>query len=111
MKLALKFWGRLGIWGGGLFVFLVVISLMLGQSLGEALARAPVWLGLGMALAAYPAGIAVAQDVFPDGRFVLRRVVEVTLAAASVTLLMLTLGNVVGSWMSRTLGSEGGVVQ
>ncbi|MEE9133666.1 MAG: hypothetical protein V3U13_08900 [Gemmatimonadota bacterium] len=106
MRLALKFWGRLAIWTGILLLILLAVSLVFGGSVAEVFAHLPVWAGLALALAAFPAGIAVSSETFPEGQLVLRRVVEVALAAAAVSLLMLTLGNLVAPIASRSLASD-----
>lgn len=111
MRLALEYWGRLAIWTGVLLVILVAITLIAGQGFAEVLAHLPGWAGLALALAAFPVGISVAPETFPDGRLVPRRVMELVLAAASVSVLMLTLGNVVGPAASRALSSESAMGQ
>ena len=54
-----------------------------------------------------PAGISVAAETFPDGRLVQRRIAEMILAAAAVSVLMLTLGNYLAPIASRALQPEG----
>lgn len=107
MRLALRFWGRLAIWAGSLLLLLAAISLASGQGVAEVIAHMPAWAALAIALAAYPAGAAVSGETFPDRRLVPRRVIEITLAAAAVSVLMLTLGNYVGPRASRWLSSDG----
>ena len=66
MHLALRFWTRLGVWTGILLA--IFLGLGMGQGMGALLAYIPAMGGLALVLAAYPAGLAVAGMVLPDGR-------------------------------------------
>jgi hypothetical protein len=58
MQLALRFWTKLMMWTGILFLILITVSLVGGQSVGTVMAHIPVWGGLALVLAAFPAGLA-----------------------------------------------------
>ena len=107
MRLALRFWKYLLLWTGILLVLLLAVTTVAGSGPREVLVGLPVWLGLALALAAYPAGVAVADDTLPAGRLDIRRIVSVGLAAAAVSVLMLTLGNVAGPRLARALAVHG----
>jgi len=107
MRLALRFWKHLLLWTGILLVLLLAVTAVAGRAPREVLASLPVWLGLALALAAYPAGVAVAADTLPAGKLEPRRIVSVGLAAAAVSMLMLTLGNVAGPRLARSLAVPG----
>ena len=85
MQLALRFWTKVLMWTGILFVILMAVSLIGGQSVGTVIGHLPVWGGFALVLAAFPAGLAVSEDAIPDGRPSVRPVVPVILAAASVS--------------------------
>ncbi len=108
MRLLLRFWQALAIWSGILVVILLVISLATGQSAAQVLAYLPAWAGLAFALAAFPAGIWVSSEAFPNGLLVLRRIVDVGVAVLSVSAVMFVLGNsiapVANRWLSATEG-------
>jgi hypothetical protein len=77
MRLVLRFGVVLLWWAGGLLLSLAAISLLSGQSPAEVAANTPAWAALALALAAFPAGVSVADRVFPAGLLAPRRLVEV----------------------------------
>ena len=107
MQLALKFWSRLLIWTGILLVVLMVLSLVMGQGFREVMAHLPTWSGLALALAAFPAGIAVSSDVIPSDRLAFRRLVEWGAAAAALVIVFFVLGNFVAPGIGRALDAAG----
>lgn len=105
--LALRFWVGVLLWAGILLFLLPAISLISGQAVAEVVAHLPTWAGLALSLATFRAGISVGAETFPDGRLVQRRIAEMILAAAAVSVLMLTLGNYLAPIASRALQPEG----
>jgi hypothetical protein len=103
MRLALRFWLLLLLWTGILLLMLVTVSLVSGQAVAEVLAHLPVWAALSLALAAFPAGVLVSPQAFPQDRLVPRRLLEVVVAAAAVSVFMLVLGNYLAPVASRNL--------
>lgn len=107
MKLAGRFWLKLGIW----IAILLTIFFVLGvvspdQGFRGVVGHLPVWAGLALVLAAYPAGLAVSREVLPDGPLVWRPVVEVTLAAAAVCVLTLIMAGYIGPVVLRSLADN-----
>lgn len=103
MQLVLRFWIRVALWTAGLVVVFTAIPLIAGMGLGNAIPRLAVWGGLALVLAAFPAGIAVAKDVFPEtGRPSLGPSVAVSLGALALSLAVLVLGG----WVGPTLVKE-----
>ncbi len=107
MALALHFWSRLAMWSGILLVVLVTLSLAMGQALAEVVAHLPVWTGLAVALAAFPAGVAVAFQVFPDGGFSWRRTLQLFGAAGLASVAMFALGNQLGPRLAQATAAGG----
>ncbi len=66
MPLALRFWRNALLWGSGLTLLLVVVSLLAGQAPTEVLLHLPTWAGLALAIATFPAGAAVPAEVLSD---------------------------------------------
>ncbi len=106
MRLALRFWGFLAVWAGILLTLLLSVTLASGQGAREVLANLMSWTGLALALAAYPAGVAVSAGTFAERRPVPRQLVAVMLAAASVSLIAFSLGNYVAPFAQRWLTPE-----
>ncbi len=106
MRLVLRFWIALGVWAAILLSLLLGVSLLSGQPPREVAGNLGSWLGLALALAAYPAGIRVSDEVFREGDGLLRRVAAATLAAASVSILLLGPGNFIAPRAQRWLTSE-----
>ncbi len=105
MHLALRFWTRLVLWTGILLV--IFLGLGIGQGMSALLAHIPAMGGLALVLAAYPAGLAVAGMVLPDGRPAVRPLVQFTLAAAAVCVLTLVLAGYVGPAVQGALAEAG----
>ena len=107
MKLAGRFWLKLAIWIAILLTIFTVLGVVSpNQGFREVVAHLPVWAGLALVLAAYPAGLAVSREVLPDGPLVWRPVVEVTLAAAGVCVLTLILAGYIGPAVLRSLADS-----
>ena len=113
--MALKFWTRLALWTGILLVIFVFLGLQPGEGVGPVLAHLPAWAGLALVLSAYPAGLAVSRETLPGERFVLRRLIEVALAAALVSLMTLVLAEYVGPeaqrWLNEAAGGAGATAE
>ena len=100
-------------WTGILFLILITVSLVGGQSVGTVMAHIPVWGGLALVLAAFPAGLAVSEETIPDagagagaGAWPnVRPIVHMTLAAMLVSLFTFVLAGWVGPaavrWLNR----------
>ncbi len=78
MHLALRFLTRLVLWTGILLI--IFLGLGIRQGMSALLAHIPAMGGLALVLAAYPAGLAVAGMVLPEGRPAVRPIVQFTLA-------------------------------
>ena len=78
MRIALRFWIHLLAWAG---ILLAIFTLLdqVGDDTVSIWARVPVWGGLALVLAAFPAGIAVSSRTFPDRRWSLPAAIEATL--------------------------------
>ena len=94
MQLAFRFWLHTAVWTGLILALLLAISLATGMG-SEAFRTLPVWLGLALTLAPFPAGIGVAQSVFPEGRLSVRNGVTVAAAAGAVAVALFLVGNFV----------------
>lgn len=105
MRLLLRFWLAVGVWTALLLSLLLAVSFLSGQSAREVGGSLVSWLGLALALAAYPAGVHASGEVFREGGGVMRRAVTVALAAASVSVLLLGPGNFVAPVAQRWLAS------
>lgn len=117
MQLALRFWTKLMMWTGILFLILITVSLVGGQSVGTVMAHIPVWGGLALVLAAFPAGLAVSEETVPDAEtgvgagagagvgVIVRPIIHMTLAAIVVSLFTFVLAGWVGpaavGWLNR----------
>ena len=101
MRLAFRFWAQLGLWTGVLLGILIVVSLLMGGTWVSTIARLPVWGGLALVLAAYPAGIAASRKVIVGERLQLRSLVEVSIAAVAVCVLTFLLAGYVGPVVVR----------
>ena len=115
MQLALRFWTKLLMWTGILFLILITVSLVSGQSVGTVMAHIPVWGGLALVLAAFPAGLAVSEQTVPDAETgagagagagaIVRPIIHMTLAAMLVSLFTFVLAGWVGPaavrWLNR----------
>ena len=107
MQLAVRFWTKLMMWTGILFLILISVSLVSGQSVGTVMAHIPVWGGLALVLAAFPAGLAVSEQTIPDtgAQPNVRPIVHMTLAAMLVSLFTFVLAGWVGpvavGWLNR----------
>ncbi|MFQ5890585.1 MAG: hypothetical protein ACE5JR_11105 [Gemmatimonadota bacterium] len=108
MRLALRFWAHLALWAGILLMILTAISLFTGQPGATVLAQLAAWSGLALALAAFPAGVAISSEALPKGRRVARRAAAAAAAAASVSLLIFVLGNWVGPAAQQWLAGRPG---
>ena len=85
MKLAGRFWLQLAIWTAILrAIFFVLGVVSPNQGFREVVGHLPMWAGLALVLAAYPAGLAVSRAVLPDGTLAWKPVLEFTVAAAGV---------------------------
>lgn len=73
MRLVLRFWIALVVWAALLLSLLLGVSLLSGQPARELAANLLSWLGLALALAAYPAGVHVSGVVFREGEGLVRR--------------------------------------
>ena len=60
MHLALRFWLHTAVWTGLILVLLLIISLATGMG-SESFSKLPIWLGLALTLAPFPAGIALTK--------------------------------------------------
>ncbi len=89
MKVLLKFFAAVAVWTAILLALLSGISIVGGQGLAEVLSHLPFWGGLAFVLSAFPAGIAVVDDVFPRSGGIDVRTFGVA-AAGAVTLALLT---------------------
>lgn len=94
MHLALRFWLHTTVWTGLILALLLAISLATGMG-SEAFRALPVWLGLALTLAPFPAGIAVTKSVFPAGRLSLPNGFTVAAAAGAVAVALFLVGNFV----------------
>ncbi len=87
-----NFWKWIIVWtvaGTALFVGVGVMTI----EAYAPLRTAPVWLGMALVLAAYPAGIATAAHVWEEGRFSLERLAVFAGAAISVSVVAFVLAN------------------
>ena len=89
MKLFLKFFASVAVWTAVLLTLLSGVSIVGGQSLSSVFSHLPVWGGLALVLSAFPAGIAVAGEVFPRRSVISFRMFG-AFAASAVTLALLT---------------------
>lgn len=105
LTITLTFWIRSIFWTGILLAILLTVSLLSGQAWREVLAHLPAWTGLALALAAFPAGLGTSRLTFPDDRLVMRSLVAFGLAAASISVLLFALENLVGPAATRALGT------
>jgi len=94
MHLALRFWLHTTVWTGLILALLLAISLATGMG-SDAFRTLPVWLGLALTLAPFPAGIAVTKLVFPAGRLSLPNGFTVAAAAGAVAVALFLVGNFV----------------
>ncbi len=94
MPLILRFWLLTAVWTGLILALLLAISLATGMGM-DAFRQLPVWLGLALTLAPFPAGIGVARQVFPEDRLHIMKGLELGLAASAVALAMFLVGNFV----------------
>ena len=103
MKVVLKFLVSAASWTGILLVLLSAVSLFSGEGLGDVVRHLPVWGGLSLVLSAFPAGIAVADQVFPRrGGIDLRESGAVLAGVVVLTLLTFGLVGYVGpGWLGR----------
>ena len=109
MKILLKFLVSAAAWTGILLVLLSAVSLLSGQGLGEVLRHLPVWGGLSLVLSAFPAGIAVAEQVFPRQGGIDLREFGAALAGV-VALVVLTFGLVAYVGPALVANGEAGAV-
>jgi hypothetical protein len=94
MHLALRFWLHTAVWTGLILALLLAISLATGMGT-ESFRTLPIWLGLALTLAPFPAGIAASKLVFPADRLSLRNGFTVAAAAAVVAVVLFLVGNFV----------------
>ena len=107
MKIFLEFLKAVGIWTAILLVLLSLIGLVLGQGFAEVLSHWPVWGGLALVLSAFPAGIAVVDDVFPrTGGVDVRAFGWGTASAGTVALVTFVLVAYLGPAAVRGDGSN-----
>lgn len=94
---------RLALWTAMLAVFFILVLILPGSNLPAALASFMVLGGLGLVLAAFPAGIAVSGLVLAEESVQLRPVAEFALATVAVALLVLLLVGWVGPTIARSI--------
>ncbi len=94
MRLVLRFWLHTAVWTGLILAILLAISLATGMG-SESFRKLPIWLGLALTLAPFPAGIAVTKLVFPAGRLSVRNGFTVVAAAGLVAVALFLVGNFV----------------
>lgn len=94
MRLSIAFWRSMAVWTLLIVVLLLAISALTGAG-GDILAGVPVWIGLAFVLAAYPAAITVADDVFPAREVDLARAGVFAAVTASASAATFILANVV----------------
>ena len=95
MRVLGAFWWRMGAWTGIITVILLGISLLTGERAGL-LINVPVWVGLAFVLAAYPAGIAVVEDVIPGQGIRVPAIAMFMATALSASVAAFVLANWVG---------------
>ncbi len=106
MRLVIRFWSALVVWAAILLLLLLGVSLLSGQPPRELAGNLLSWLGLALALAAYPAGVHVSGEVFREGERLPRRVAAAAVAAALASVLMFGLGNFIAPVAQRWLTSQ-----
>lgn len=102
MRVAWKFWIRTVVWALCLATVFTFLSLVGGGG-AEAIAHVPTWLGLGLALGTFPAGIAVWKDVVGGERLDLRAILPMVGAAAAVSAVFFVLAGFVGPALQGAL--------
>ncbi len=103
MTVIARFATRLLLWTFLLSSFFVLVAVLTGAGLWEALTSFTVLGGLALVLAAYPAGIAVSQRVFDDGKIRLGRFAEFVAVTASLAVVLLVLVGWVGPSIARSI--------
>ena len=102
MPIALRFWKHMALWGLGFLILLVAMGLMSGDPrMSNFLFHIPDWAAV-LVLPAFPAGIAVASLVALPGSGLIRRVLELTGAAAVVSVVLYLFVAVVVPWAAPT---------
>ena len=101
MRLLGSFWWRMVLWTAVISGILLGIAVLTVEG-GGVLSNAPVWIGLAFVLAAYPAGIAVAEDVIPDQGLRVSAIGVFMAAAVSASLAAFVLAN----WLAPALLSS-----
>ncbi len=106
MRTAVTFWVRLALWTAILLVLLVGASLFTGMAAADVFVSLPVWAGLAIVLAAFPAGLSVSAAILPDGRFGWRLIGEMVAATVAVSVLTFVLAGYAGPatvrWITAT---------
>ncbi len=100
MNLAMTFWLRTIVWTATLTVVFTLLSL----GSGETLSQLPRWLGLGLVLGTFPAGLSVSDRVLGVGQVDWRTVLTTvgTMATVSVVFVLLA------GWVGPALQPGGG---
>lgn len=97
MQLSLKFLANVGVWTVILLALLSLIGVITGQPFSQVVSHWPTWGGLALVLSAFPAGIAVVDDVFPrTGGIEVQQFGWGAAAAATVSLMAFVLVAYVG---------------
>ena len=101
MRVLSSFWWRMVLWTGVISGILLGITVLTVEG-GGVLISAPLWIGTAFVLAAYPAGIAVADDVIPNRGIRVSAVGMFMATAVSASLAAFVLAN----WLAPALLSS-----
>ena len=117
MKVILRFWMYAGIWAIALYVLLVGVTVVMGQPFGDVVTNLPVWGGLALVLAAFPAGVTVSGDVLGsvhevdkvgDGWW--RPPLLLTVGAAGIAAVFFVMAGYLGPAVARSMAGEAGAL-
>ncbi len=106
MSLIPKFLAKLAIWTGLLLLAFMALSALGGWA--EAFAHLPAWAGRALGLAAFPAGLAVAKDVLPDGSVSWSRLGTMLGLTVGLSVTTFVLANWVGPVAQRSITQDAG---
>lgn len=105
MAMAMRFWGRLALWGGALTLLVAGVSLAGGRDAGAVATYLPRWTGFSLIIAAFPAGIAVWKPALRDGSWI-AGLGRLTGAAGALSVLAFVLSGWVGPMAAQARGVQ-----